>query len=360
MCSMVSTSSNSSGWSFSLGNNKLFALRMLTSCSWECDINVPDILIEVLHRCFKDVRIGISAKSLDQAILSSPRLQRLSVSVAHTDPTSQGSHARWRQLKHVLLNCQSLRALTINAHLDSLGRTEPIVSRNEVTPGSKTSLWWHANATPSSHDSKPLHEESTEKTQLPLEAGDSLPSLEELDIRSNTYDLDVVHCALLLDCMDWSKLKRLSLGPSNPKSYFDVFRGQLPQLEALDFAYHFEYLSFNDHYTSTLTACSAFVTSLPHLVELTIRCDGINFKDMFWSALVETHGDTLKSLSIQGHTPTSEAPFVKGEMNMFLACFEKLINLDLVLQTPFPRSNVCSFCSVRSHGVVSIILAILN
>lgn len=321
--------------------------------SWECEIPIPDLLLEVLNRKFPNLCLGASITTLDKRVLFSPRLQRLAVSIPHSDCV------QWSWLKNRLLDCQNLRALTIDAHLAFPGRTPPIAGKSGVVSG--TDVKCDGSPATSSHDLTAVNEPSADRTQLPLKTEDRLPSLEELNIRTKTYDLDVRHCTLLLGCMDWTKLKRLTLGPSNPKPYFDAFRDQLPHLEALDFTYHYEYQSYRSgNYNTTLATCSEFVTSLSSLKELTIRCDGIDFKEKFWSALVQTHGDTLKSLSIQSRTATSEAPLVRGDMNPFLACFDSLENLDLVLQTHFPNSTGCKFCSAKSHGVVSIASTLLG
>lgn len=324
------------------------------ACSWECDLPIPDILLEVLHRRFPDLRLGVSIKSLDQAVLSSPRLQRLAVSIPHSDCV------QWNWLKNTLVDSQNLRALTIDAHLAYPEKALLTSERKVTESGTRTDVMCNGSPAASSHGLTTLDEPSIGRTQIPLKTEDRLPSLEELDIRAKTYDLDAQHCTLLLECMDWTRLKRLTLGPSNPRVYFGVFKDQLPQLEALEFAYHYEYQPFNSRYIGTLTACTDFMASVPHLKNLTIRCDIIDFKAMFWGALVKTHGDTLKSLSIQGRTPTSEAPVIKGDMNPFLACFESLETLDLVLQTHYPNSTGCKFCPSRSHGVVSIPLSLLG
>lgn len=335
-----------------------------THRSWDCDIPLPQSILDTLHQRFAKIQLCVSLKTLDQPLVHSRQLHRLVVSLPYSDLAPQESACRWNYLKNLLIQCDNLRMLSLDAHpiliVESkreaaikdrvnplLARTVP--SRTRKSPPHSQAL--SVDASPSKF-ARPI----TENVQLPLRPGDRLPTLEDLDIRAKTYDLDAAHCSQLLECMDWRKLKRLGLGPSNPKIFFDTFRDALPQLEALDFTYYYEYQPWypNVIYESKLTACAAFIASIISLKDLVIRCDSINLKDTFWMTLTDTHGGNLKHLSIQPRCHELEAPDCKGNFNGFLACFSELTMLDLALRTSFQHAFKCSSCSKQSHRLVSL------
>ncbi|KAF1828839.1 hypothetical protein BDW02DRAFT_200429 [Decorospora gaudefroyi] len=128
----------------------------------------------------------------------------------------------------------------------------------------------------------------TNTIQLPLEPGDRLPNLEEFEIRAKNYHLDAQHSNQLLDCVDFTKLKRMVLASSELKAFFDVFAAKLPQLNDLDFAYpRLQYGSVTADYDlvdhdSKVVTCAAFLRSLPKLKALVIRCRSIDPRERFW------------------------------------------------------------------------------
>ncbi|CAO2656545.1 Nn.00g053480.m01.CDS01 [Neocucurbitaria sp. VM-36] len=202
-------------------------------------------------------------KTLDQALLVSPQLYRLAVSLPGLDITNHKSRSLWEQLKQILVHCRSLRSFTLDVHPD---RTIPPLT--DTTEEYTRNLAIVENRpTPNGEF---LAQFTKDTVEIPLEPGEQLPSLEEVDIRAKTYNLDARHCAQLLHCMNWRKLKRLRLGPSNPKTFFETFKDKLSQLESLELSYLYEYQYYTPYraYTPKLSACADFVASITTLKEL--------------------------------------------------------------------------------------------
>jgi hypothetical protein len=75
------------------------------------------------------------------------------------------------------------------------------------------------------------------KFQFQLRSGSNLPPLEELSITSedfrNQYDFDHAHCAMLRDCIDWSRMRKLDFGDDCPVPLLTELCGRVPNLESL-------------------------------------------------------------------------------------------------------------------------------
>lgn len=329
--------------------------------SWDSYVPLPDRLLETLHRRFPDATLSISLRSLDQTVIHSPQLDRLCISLPCLD-ANPGERAKlWEQLKQILVQGRNLRALTLDVYPDlALRQSERTISKNDQDCFSDASVLIRNDAPSVSFPGAAIHallpsSLPADKVELPLEPGDKLPSLQHLDIRANNYNLDVNHCTQLLNSMDWRKLKRLRLGPSDPIIFFEIFKGKLPQLEILEITYSHEnqYYSPFTAYKPRLSVCADFVASISALETLVIRCDTFHLHDRLWMALARAHGAHLRTLSIQARYPGLEAPDYKGNIRDLLASFPSLITLDLALRTCAPNGYGCSHCPTRRHGLVS-------
>jgi hypothetical protein len=109
--------------------------------------------------------------------------------------------------------------------------------------------------------------------------------------------------------MDWSKLKRLALAPTNPMAFFDVFTGELPLLEELEISYR----AIHRPEHADPQAWSRFLTSLSVLNAITARCDKVDFIDdqmQFRGKLLCHLGHRVQKLSIQALHDGLRAPFM--------------------------------------------------
>jgi hypothetical protein len=268
-----------------------------------------------------------------------------------------GESARlWKQLKQVLVQCHNLRALSLDTHpYANTTKTLQIIRPSLPMPEPRAT-----------HDLPP-----TNKVRLPLEPGDKLPTLNEFELRAKSYDLSAAHCKQMLECMDFTKLKRLRIGPSFSMRFFELFASKLPQLEELDFAYrspkileleelHFAYpqphqyppLIVGD--ASQPAVCAELLRSVRKLKILTVRYGTINIRDCLWRNLAKQHGHHLQRLSIQSSHGGIEVPYSEGDLSPLLSNFSVLNTLDLSFRIVHPSSRYCDFCPSIAHAPVSL------
>ncbi|KAF1842755.1 uncharacterized protein K460DRAFT_134131 [Cucurbitaria berberidis CBS 394.84] len=335
----------------------LNSLERLSSFNWDSKVPLPGGLLSILHERLPDVRLCATVNDLDQALLDSPQLHRLAVSLPDLDPTDHKKPVLWEQLKQILVHCHNLRRLMLDVHPDRTVRPLPDLTiegtQNSVVVESYTRWGYRGVSTDADITSHRSRESEKNMVQIPLEPGDVLPTLEDLDIRAKTYNLDARHCAQLLHCMNWTRLRRLRLGPSDPKMFFETFKDKLPNLEVFEFTYIYENLHYTpyDTYTPKLSACAEFVASITVLKEFIVRCNTVNLKDSLWMSLAEVHGPHLERLSIQARYQDLEAPICNGNLGDLLACFSNLLALDLALRTCISMPFMCSFCPIQGHAL---------
>jgi hypothetical protein len=297
---------------------------------------MPNSVVTALHRCHPDAQVHVSLKHLDQGIVTSGLLHRLSVSIPCSDVTNPHSLAPFEHLRRILLRSSNLRILALDAHLDA--NLSKAAEKMAHTTGNETA----------------------QKIQIPLRQMDRLPPLEELAVNAQTYDLDHEHCMRLLQCMDWSKLKKLTLGSSKSTSFFDVFANNLPILEDLNIVYHSSPRPLYPPYSQEdlFKSHSRFISSLESLKKMTIRGNIIDLRLPFWRRLVDTHGDRLVSFSLQSRHEMSEEPIWQSPVSDYLVHFTALKDLDLTILYTAPlyaatRSHLtCAHCPATRHSIV--------
>jgi hypothetical protein len=304
---------------------------------------MPDSLVAALHRYHPDAQIDVSSKHLDQAIVSSTLLRRLSVSIPCLDFTDPDLVAPFEHLRRILLRSPNLRTLVVDTHHD----VNLLKAAVETTRSAEIT--------------------TAQKIQIPLKQLDRLPALEELAFNARLYDFDREHCSHLLQCMDWSKLRTLTLRASNPTNFFDVFTGKIPVLEHLDITYHYWPRAFYPHPPhyywnrpnhpdipqDPLGNCSEFVSSLNLLKTIIIRCDVVNLSLLFWRRLAAIHGERLESFSLQSRHELYEEPIWQHPVSDFLVHFTALRHLDLTILYTSPGATLpCAYCTGH-HLIVS-------
>jgi hypothetical protein len=330
--------------------------------SWDAETPLPSGLLTALCQCHPGAQICVSLKLSNHAAVSSSQLYRLSASIPCSDVSHPESLAPFEQLRYILVQSSSLRALTVDIYQDFALRqaAEEKVKRLKILTQRSATVSQMSNMSRTLFPyylvaSNSLASLSTiNKVQIPLVTADRLPPLEELEIKARTYMFDRVHCNLLHQCMDWKKLKRLRLGSSNLVAFFETFTGEIPHLQLLDFSYHSDTQPYY-HYNGepSLKECSTFVSSLNMLRTLIIRCDLIDFTSSFWHKLTATHGDRLQSISLQACYEALEAPIYRGLLCSSLGPFNTLKTLELAMATSSPLYGVCNNCSEYGHMSVS-------
>ncbi len=216
-------------------------------------------------------------------MLCSPQLTRLSLSLPYSQFTREDSSYSLKCIKNEILQCHNLRSLSFDVRPDPSG--QPPLGTEYLDAQAKHTRKYR-------NISEPMN-----KIQLPLEDGDRLPPyLEEFEIRTNLYSLDETHCKQLLSSLTLDSLKTLRFGQLNPTLFFQVFTGQLPHLQTLDFTYH-ENTRFGDE--SNLWTCVGFLASIRALSDLAVRWSYIKQPHTFWRTLKDAHGLSLRRLSVQ-------------------------------------------------------------
>jgi hypothetical protein len=292
---------------------------------------MPDELLHTLHRYHPTAQIQVSLTHLDQAIVTSEQLHSLSVSIPCSDVTNPDSLAPFEHLRHILLRSSNLRKLEVDVHLDvNLEKSADSMAHKPET-------------------------DTFTRIQIPLNHMDQMPPLEELAFNARTYDFDREHCNCLLHCMDWTKLKRLSLRPLNPIIFFETFTNSLPALEHLDIAYNSPEPSFFSPAPDNLQDCSRFISSLCLLKTIIVRCDVIDLSQPFWRRLAATHGERLESLSLQPRHERYMQPIWQSAMPEFLGHFTVLKKLKITIwYSTYPIYVGCTRCMKPSHAMVMV------
>ncbi|KAJ4372011.1 hypothetical protein N0V83_003784 [Neocucurbitaria cava] len=326
-------------------------IEKLDSFTWASDVHFPDELLNIFHQRFPKAQLCASIKTLDHKLLDSPQLHRLDVLLFVLGSASHKPKALLAQLKHILLRSRNLRVFSLDVRPD---RTAPLVSRiseEQIQDQVDISTVHGLNAVSLAHMARSMAE-------LPLGSGDKLPTLEDLDLKATAYNLDATHCAQLLNCMHWGKLKRLRLGPSNPEAFFEIFKDKVPQLEVLEIAYLYQHQFYAPYYTDykpKLTACGNFIASITSLKELVVRCDVVNVLDDLWQYLAMVHGENLQRLSLQPRYRGLEGPDFTGkasDLSDLLLCLTNLKVLELTV-----RSNGLTLetkTTVISTGILDV------
>ncbi|KAH7379260.1 hypothetical protein DE146DRAFT_309608 [Phaeosphaeria sp. MPI-PUGE-AT-0046c] len=326
-------------------------IHKLDSFSWDIEAPLPSSLLDVLHLHHPLAQLCVFVRQLDQKIVASSQLHRLSISVPCSDVISPKSTATFEQLRDVLMQNHNIRALSIDAHLDCKLRD---AAMEELRDHQQTTLM-PCGQIPLSTLPRELLDEHlkaetsitvTNKVQIPLQPTDKLPKLEELAIKGRTYTLDEDHCRCLQRCIGWSRLKRLTLNCSDYGSFFETFTGEVPQLKHLDI-----FIQVHDHRyrrrpKKLIGACN-FISSLSNLKALVVRYDDIELCHEFWRDLVATHGERLESFSlIRSCSPCLDSICQDGLWN-FLSSFTAVKDLELVMPNSTFSSHIrCAYCSV--------------
>lgn len=297
--------------------------------SWDTKMPMPEDMSSVLSQYHPQARLFMFSIGSDQEVLSSEQLYGLRVSIPFSDDASLSTATSFNQLTQLLMQHNTIKALSLNVHLDD-ERPRKITTQ-DLSNDNSQDLRTIMSAPEGSHSVKP--DPKILGVHLPLYSTDRLPALEELDILVGMYSLNREHCECLRQCMDWKKLKSLRIRPSKSLEFFRSFAGHLPRLQYLDFTY-----CYSPDYTQP---CSDFITSLEMLKHLVIRSVVLDSKDRFWQKLVYAHGGQLQHLTICSIVEGYNAPIGQIRLCNFLGYFHRLTTLELDLH---PGEGCCVAC----------------
>lgn len=293
-------------------------VQRLDSFRWESDPPIPDKALQVLRQRFPRAQLCAKVRTIDRTLLSSPQLHRLDISIPCLSFHGDYIISLFGALKHALLHLASLRQLSVDTHFDAN------VERS------------HGNA--------------LDRAQIPLQAGEKLPGIVALELRSKNYAFDLEHCKQLRASIDCHKLQRLVLGSSNTSVFFRIFQGAIPNLTHLDVSYA---SSKDDPRHRRLEALADCLAELDLLKSLVFRCDELDLRAYLPKMLSDKHGSTLVDLSLQALQENSEGPAFTGNIRKFLWNFTNLQRLNMAF--PDIRSyHRCPDCEGYQCGVSDI------
>lgn len=295
--------------------NCLRNIRRLNSFSWNCDIPIPSHLLSDLQQRFPNAQLCANIRLVGQTLFSMPCLYRLDISIPCAGLLGDYNTSLFGAFKQALLQLPNLRRLCLDTHYD------PNVSR--------------------------LKGAALDRLQIPLEPGDKFPALVSLNLRSKSYVYDVDHCKILLSSMDCDKLQNLTLGGTNPHSFFIEFRHRLPRLTHLDMSYASNRADPKD---LRLKACADFTASLSSLNSLVLRVDHLDVRSGFVKTLTEVHGPTLRHLHLRARQEDIEGPFYRGNIGKFLFGFSALRSLHMAFHD-LHSYHSCPDCEGYTWGV---------
>jgi hypothetical protein len=223
--------------------------KNLTSFSWNANHSIPSSVLAALHRDHPSVRLMVTSCNrqghpLDEALLSSPQLHTLDLTVSCTHRGIyhlEEGICELTYLKALLVRGGNLKVLRLR-----LIRLEP--QSEGAKAQFKETMAWAAG---------PFN--------FRFEETDEFPTLEELVILQGgsyepAYELSAKHCSDWSYAMDWSEMRVLNLGSSDAEHLLPEITGLVPKLHTL----RFNPSSINHN------ILQSFLDSLPQLKDLTL------------------------------------------------------------------------------------------
>ena len=224
---------------------------------WDTNATIPERVISRLEQQWPNTMLMVNnydRADTDTRLLLSPLLYSLSFGVLNSTATVTSTHqleqfSRLPDLKDILLKTPNLKILDIRFKYNWMYRAVK---------------WTGKSATP-------------HLLNLPLNPRDRLPTLHELSFSGppETYELDLRHCQLLKQCMDWSQLYRLDIGINCPQHFFEEIGSCLLNLKSLTMGVRTGERRYG-HWTCGPLTCDdlgpviRFIESVPDLHDLCI------------------------------------------------------------------------------------------
>jgi len=212
---------------------------------------IPERVISKLEQQWPNSKLIVSNHDhnmTDTRLLSSPLLYTLVFGIRNRmrDHEIQEQNSKLPELRDILLESPQLRRLNIKTRYSWM---QPIYQTEQI---------------------------ERRLLNLPLQPSDRLPPLTELSFSGpDTYELDLEHCQLWSQCMDWSQLYTLNLGISCPQHLFSEIGPQLVGLKELTMGIRtgdrrYEHWKFGPMTCDHLMLVLNFIESVPDLYELNL------------------------------------------------------------------------------------------
>ncbi|KAF2186266.1 hypothetical protein K469DRAFT_573185 [Zopfia rhizophila CBS 207.26] len=297
----------------------------LMSFSWNANVKMPSIILSKLQSTWPNVKLfarnhdrhlaDFDNKNLDTALLSAPQLEGLeyTIYVSKFNHRTNEVYSEWSQITRILQGsrkCKSLdiRAKPDNFYEDGKYQTGPRIAELPENRG---------------------------LSQLALNSQTRLPPLEELRIAytgnyAAKYSFDQVHCSLLLNSMDWSRMRKLDFGRQCPTRLISGLAGRTPNLKFLRLGGP----PNEDHSVDTI--CS-YINSITDLEGLDIENVQQNIKDIW--PVIRRHRKTLEKLNLRPSRTIYEWPLYldASYLEEIATDFPKLTHLGFDI--PFRRNE---------------------
>ncbi|KAF2655407.1 hypothetical protein K491DRAFT_758222 [Lophiostoma macrostomum CBS 122681] len=197
----------------------LDSIQDLRIFRWNANTRLSPMAINKLHVRWPDLKICIRNhkrneatmfdRALDPALLSSKQLDALDF-IIYGDVTGiTPFYSEWPHITRLLQKGGNCRSLRLHIQSDAYYKVPKIFEDpNNIGKG-----------------------------QLHLRTGSIFPPLEELSIlpgsHKNRYTFDPSHCAVLRECIDWSRIRKLDFRDDCPVSFFTEMCGRVTNLESL-------------------------------------------------------------------------------------------------------------------------------
>lgn len=245
---------------------------------WNANTTITSSVLFKLHTKWPDLKICIHNhkrneaatldRALDTALLSSTQLDSLDTTI-YMDATGIAPfYSEWPELTRLLQKGGNCRSLEIHAQKDA-NRMVPKIFEDPANIGG---------------------------SHFQLKTGSKLPALEELSISSSgrrtAYQFDGVHCALLKEALDWSRMRRLEFMDGFPDRFLSELCGHVPNLEHLR-------LRLPEESNSAPEVAARLISSVKQLKSLDLT--GLEtWIDVLWSA-IKAHRETLETFVSRSH-----------------------------------------------------------
>jgi hypothetical protein len=216
---------------------------------------------------------------LDRILLSSPQLHALDTNIYCKRPYRPNGTGitELQLLKQYLIHGNSVKILRFGFEDMS-----PQLLKDDVVRANMSK--WHDG---------PLN--------FHWEDGDHFPALEEFNLRAAMeynveYEFSTAQCEAWVCCMDWSRLRKLDLGPRHTSLHlFQLLTGKVAQLKSLSVAV-FDWASPEKSVDHGLQLFLGFLRKITGLKEIRLQCQRLT---AILQTLLSQHGHSLVSLNLQ-------------------------------------------------------------
>jgi hypothetical protein len=257
----------------------------LQSFTWSSHLPIPLNMLRNFHEKFPSAQLHVINHrrfpvSLPRSLLSYPRLHTLDITVYFICGGLTHAYSEFQILKDCLIHGGSVKVLRLAT--ESVRQDVPAGYHHELVPSNELQTREGVTLGPVSFHWK---------------NDDRFPPLEELKLKYGDYHLSLEQCQMWVECMDWSKLRKLDLGEGAPRYLFESLTGVVPQLKSLTFGIYPildpEARTWECYDTSII---ARFLESISALEELVLDVFHDNHFEATFPVAIQKLGHSLKRL----------------------------------------------------------------